>query len=90
MTNGKKHSDLMVPTVHLNGTSRDELSRQVCQAYAAVVEAGRALAASAPNGRDYYPQGQDAIIRAMTQHELRMRKLREVADELQHIAEQIA
>ena len=81
---------LMIPTVHLNGTSQRDLLEQLSDANHALHEAGRKLAAACPNGRDYYPQGVDAILLAMTQHELRMRKLREIADEIQHIAEQIA
>jgi hypothetical protein len=81
---------LSIPTVHLNGTSREELSRLYQEAYTAIGEAGRALAKAYPNGRDYYPQGADAINKAMREHEARMRKLKEVQDEIEQIAEAIS
>jgi hypothetical protein len=82
-------SDLKIPTIHLNGTSKDALFQQVCNAIDAVHAAGDALAQATPNGRDYYPQGQEAIYAAMRQHEARMTKLREVARELETIAQAI-
>lgn len=51
---------LVTPTVHLNGTSKEEL----VQGRIAVIEAAQALRdalqRAAPNARDYYPQGDDA------------------------------
>jgi hypothetical protein len=81
---------LQIPTVHLNGTGKDQLLEQVCEAVHALHEAGRALAAAAPNGRDYYLQTGDAIGSAMKQHEARMTKLREIIKELETIGEGIA
>jgi hypothetical protein len=78
---------LAVPTVHLNGTSKDALLEQFCDAIDAVHEAGKKLAAACPNARDYYPQGNEATSEAMRQHEARMLKLKSVADDLQAIAE---
>jgi len=52
---------MLIPTVHLNGTSgRDLLEQQqaVLDALRAVREA---MVAAMPNGRDYYPQGENAI-----------------------------
>jgi hypothetical protein len=80
---------LAIPTVHLNGTSRDTLVEALCEAQAALDQAGRKLAAAAPNGRDFYPQGPGAINVAMDQHEARMRKLREIVLEIEQIAEAI-
>ncbi len=77
------------PTVHLNGTSRDELVEALAMAIHSIHESGRALARTCPNGRDYYVQGPSAIGRALDQHEARMGKLREVAAELEQIAESI-
>ena len=80
---------LAVPTVHLNGTSRDALLEQLLEAAHAIHEAGRKLAAAYPNARDYYVQPGAAIAVAMRQHETRMNKLREVAGELETIAERM-
>lgn len=82
---------LSVPTIHLNGTSKESLVRDLCAAHHALTEAGRKLAATCPNGRDYYVQDnpEAAIHKAMREHEARMAKLREVAHEIEQIAEAI-
>jgi hypothetical protein len=77
---------LAIPTIHLNGTSREQLLEDLSDAIHAMHEAGRALAKACPNRRDYYVQGPDATKRAMDQHEARMNKLREVVRELEQIA----
>ena len=81
---------LAIPTVHLNGTSKQALCDQLGNTIDAIHVAGNMLAAAYPNGRDYYPQGSNAINEAMTQHDARMNKLRDVANELQQILEAIA
>jgi hypothetical protein len=77
--------NLAIPTVHLNGTSREQLLEGLSDAIHAMHEAGRALAKAAPNARDYYVQGAGAINTALNQHEARMTKLREVIRELEQI-----
>jgi hypothetical protein len=57
-----------VPTVHLNGTSRAELERQLEAAATAVRDAIVTVGGAAPNARDYYPQGDDAFRVAARQH----------------------
>lgn len=78
---------LAIPSVHLNGTSREELQSQHCDA----VRAGRAfmaaLASAAPDGRDYYTQGRTAFTAAQVQHCERMAKVEQVIKELETIAE---
>jgi ferredoxin-NADP reductase len=81
---------LAIPTIHLNGTSREMLSDQLCEAYSAVRIAGDTLAKAAPNGRDYYPQGPEAFEQAVREHYARMAKLRDVMKEIETIAEAIA
>jgi len=44
------------------------------------------LQRACPNGRDYYPQGQGAILRAQAEHAERCAKLGGVADELEQLA----
>ena len=85
----KKTNGLAKPTVHMNGTSKQVLMDQLCNAIDAIHVAGNTLAAAYPNGRDYYPQGADAIHLAMNQHAARMAKLREVAEELREIVESL-
>ena len=84
---------LAVPTVHLNGTSKQELLDQLQNAFRAVREAQNVLAKAAPHGRDYYVQDADhpamkggAIFTAQAQHHARMAKLAGVCEELEQIA----
>jgi hypothetical protein len=78
---------LIHPTVHLNGTSRDELRKTYETASQAVFAALDAVSHTSPNGRDYYPQGPDVIVTAGAQHRERTKKLHEVLVELQAIEE---
>lgn len=63
---------MTAPTIHLNGTSREELIRQ----YEVVSDAARALESALfgayPNARDYYPQGPEAFSLAVKEHEARI------------------
>jgi hypothetical protein len=80
-------TNLAIPTVHLNGTSRQELIDQLYVAVRALHEAGSALARAAPNARDYYVQNPLAFSLAQDQHYARMQKLRDITRELEQIAE---
>jgi hypothetical protein len=80
---------LMIPTIHLNGTSRGELLDQLKEAIGAIDAACVALGKATPNGRDYYPQSDGAIVQAQAQHTERRRRLVAVHDELMAIAEAI-
>ena len=80
---------LAVPTVHLNGTSAEELMNQLRSAALAVQNAMNVLALAAPHGRDYYPQNSNAINDAMEQHRSRMRRLSEVHTELFELHEAV-
>ena len=80
---------LTVPSVHLNGTSREELLRQVQNAGQAVFQARDALAKASPNARDYYPQGEHAYPAARAEHDRRAMVLLEVEEELLQLAEAI-
>jgi hypothetical protein len=77
---------MIKPTIHRNGTGRDQLLEQVLEAGHKVYEALKALEAASPNGRDYYPQGPDAINTAVQEYTVRVYKLKEVWDDLQELA----
>jgi len=81
---------MKVPTIHSNGTSRDELLRQVCDAGQAICDALNKMCDAAPNGRDYYPQGDGALKEATQEHRSRVARLESVLDEYMELAEQIA
>ena len=80
---------LAIPTVHLNGTSRESLLEQLTSASDAVYEAIKAVANACPNGRDYYTQSGNAIQEALRQHANRLHNLTAVRQELVEIAEAI-
>jgi hypothetical protein len=79
----RERQGLTAPTVHINGTSRDELLGQLETAAAALNTAIEKLSNAAPNGRDYYPQGPRAWARANDEHVARLGKLQSVYEELQ-------
>lgn len=85
---------MILPTIHLNGTSVKNLAEDNDRAYAALIEAIDALAQTAPNGRDYYPQGdidgKPALYVAQDQHSERMAMLLQVKRELEAIGEYLA
>jgi hypothetical protein len=80
---------MKTPTVHLNGTSKTALLEQIEVAHAALRNAEQALAEMTPNGRDYYPQGPNAIYEALTEHRARQQKVTDVRVELERLAEAI-
>lgn len=65
----------MIPTLHLNGTSKERLILDLCTASDALDSAYLALKQTAPNGRDYYPQGPEALSLATRDHMDRLRRL---------------
>lgn len=79
-----------IPTIHMNGTSRKELLDQMVNAINAIETAMEALQKACPNGRDYYPQGPEAIQEALRQHANRQHNLHATMTEVREIAEAIA
>jgi hypothetical protein len=59
---------MTLPTVHLNGTSRDELVRQQKAVIGQAWALREALHDAMPNGRDFYPHGPDVINEAVQKH----------------------
>ncbi len=82
---------LIFPTVHLNGTSGDDLAAKLKAAFDAIDAAAEALRQTAPHGRDYYVQegagadGYGTFSKARDQYQARQAKLKEVQDELQDL-----
>lgn len=70
------------PTIHLNGTAPDDLHRGYQAAVATLRPALAKLEETAPNARDYYPQGPDAFEAARREHEHRVARLTMVLCEL--------
>lgn len=74
---------MQIPRVHLNGTSRNELVRQLQTGITNVQIAESALRESAPHERDYYPQEAGAFEQARREHHNRVTKLQMVRFELE-------
>lgn len=75
------------PSIHLNGTSKEELARQIEQALTDLNRALGSLEQAAPNARDYYPQGDGAFKQARAEHTGRVGKLCEVREDLETLYE---
>jgi hypothetical protein len=80
---------MIAPTVHMNGTSRDELIRQLETAYDALNTAIEALTAASPNARDYYPQGPHAYSQASNEHTARLGALHTVRADVERLVNAI-
>ena len=81
---------MMLPTIHMNGTSGKDLLKGYCNAISAIHAALDAMELIAPNGRDYYPQGNDACEAAIREHSRRWQAMVGVLNELQVLAEHVA
>lgn len=81
--------EIIAPTVHLNGTSRESLLDDYRKATQSVIQATNVLCANAPNARDYYVQSADAYTRARAEHMARVAALARVHEELVAIYEAI-
>lgn len=80
---------MTLPTIHLNGTSAGELYRQWARVANALFDAMAAMAEAAPNGRDYYPQGDGVAGKAISEHEDRIRILHSLRVQAQAMCEHI-
>jgi hypothetical protein len=78
-----------VPTVHLNGTSAHELLAGLETAVEALREGQRRMVMAGPNGRDYYPQGNQAMTRVMDEHERRCMDLNRMLTELEEMRDHV-
>jgi len=69
------------PTVHLNGTGRQELVGQIADIAEALESAIATMRAGWPHGRDYYPQGAAALEAAQAVYLARAQVLDAMRDE---------
>lgn len=76
---------MQLPTIHSNGTSKESLIEDLCKASHAIDAAYVALKLTAPNGRDYYPQGPAALEKAIAEHNDRLRRLDVVKNEVDEL-----
>ena len=80
-----KHDKMILPTIHLNGSSAKSLTDEYTQARRAVHDAMNAMQKIDFNNRDYYPQGQMAWLDAVRQRQDLFNALAHVAAELHKI-----
>lgn len=74
---------MILPVIHLNGSSPNRLAEHYSMAILALEGAIARLAEVAPNGRDYYPAGEDAFATAAREHSERLRSLEKVRADLE-------
>ena len=70
------------PTVHLNGTSRDSLVKQRTDIADALGDVEKAIGQAWPHGRDFYPQGPDALSAAQQVWHERANLLADLREEI--------
>jgi hypothetical protein len=84
-----KEAGIAVPTVHLGGTSGNELMSKYFDAFSAVCDAIAKVQDAAPHGRDY-PNGSESAMKATNEHVRRLKALEAVKAELQVIHDTVA
>jgi len=80
---------MRVPTIHMNGTPIERLQNEIEGASEAIYTAIEKLKNMTVHGRDYYPQGDEAITEAIQEHCVRIKKLSSVYDEIMKMNEAI-
>ena len=78
----------VVPVVHLNGTAKEDLLQMRSDVVDILMQADKALAIMAPNGRDYYVTP-GMMTLAETQHQCRQMALKSLIDEIQEEIDEI-
>lgn len=77
---------LTIPSIHMNGTSGDDLMLQNLVAQQAIEDAINHLRRAGPNARDFYVQGPDAFVKAQDEHLARLTRLSDVSFEIEQVA----
>ena len=80
---------MIMPTVHLNGTSQNDLLEGWLKISHALGDALKAMYNEGPNGRDYY-QVPGAFTQAVAEHGARVEKIKAVKAEIDAIVEHVA
>jgi len=77
---------LLPPSIHLNGTSKQEMVEGLVAVSDAAFALLEAMKRAAPNARDYYPQGPDAYGLARTAWNERALQIEKLRDEVVELA----
>jgi hypothetical protein len=78
-----------VPTIHYNGTSKDELIAQLAASAGALRQAMSTMEKACPHPRDYYIQHAAVWPLARGEHDRRVARVRGVLDEIYEILDAI-
>jgi len=81
---------MILPTIHLNGSSPEHMLTDLMAAMDAVHTAIDTFARTAPHGRDYYPQGDLAFPQARAEYEKHLKALWLVREYLTAVGTHIA
>jgi hypothetical protein len=73
---------MQLPTIHMNGTSKRQLVEQLTDVSVRLDVAYEAMKKAAPNGRDYYPQGPEAMDRALVEFAKRLKAIDAVKEDI--------
>ena len=77
------------PTVHTNGTNSETLVEGYKDAREALMDAHHAVRHTAPNGRDFYVQGDGAFTKAQAEHYARLKIIENMREEFLALAEAV-
>ena len=80
---------MMIPTVHMNGTSKKNLLAELQEAHVAIEVAIDKLVQVTCHGRDYYPQGPHAYGQAREEMDRRFQLLQSLQNDLKLMYEGI-
>jgi len=81
---------MIAPVIHSNGTSREVLEKALRDAASALRFAILKVQDTAPNGRDYYPLGNEAFQEAIGQYQSWANRLESVRNEIYAVLDEIA
>lgn len=81
---------LTLPSIHMNGTSGQELLNQCLDVMRALEAAKKAIQNAVPNARDYYVQGPMAYHAARNEHIARLTAIQGITDQYNTIASHVA
>jgi hypothetical protein len=80
---------VVLPVIHLNGTSADDLANALVVALEKLWEAQQALANAGPNARDYYPLGPSVVQLALEQQRVREEQLQDIRTDLATVLDSV-
>lgn len=80
--------DYTLPTIHINGNSRESLANGYSNAYRKLIEFRNAFNEIDHNARNYYPQGPGAWPRACDQRDVQRQRIADLMTYLEaHLIE---